>query len=111
MENTSLSPPPVEAHARQKPSGTKRNKISRACDECRKRKVLSHRLLDTLYHSQRAALEISIQIYRQILTFYSLLNLHRLNVMVLSHAIAVASRTLHVSLSNQPHDVVLPNNM
>ncbi|KAH8552350.1 fungal-specific transcription factor domain-containing protein [Umbelopsis sp. PMI_123] len=39
MENTSLSPPPVEAHARQKPSGTKRNKISRACDECRKRKV------------------------------------------------------------------------
>jgi Fungal Zn(2)-Cys(6) binuclear cluster domain len=40
MENTSLSPAPVEAQARQKPSGTKRIKISRACDECRKRKVL-----------------------------------------------------------------------
>ncbi|KAI8576634.1 hypothetical protein K450DRAFT_255980 [Umbelopsis ramanniana AG] len=39
MENTSLSPAPVEAQARQKPSGTKRIKISRACDECRKRKV------------------------------------------------------------------------
>jgi hypothetical protein len=39
MENPSLSPAPVEAQARQKPSGTKRIKISRACDECRKRKV------------------------------------------------------------------------
>lgn len=42
MGNPSLSPPPLppnEPQARQKPSGPKRIKISRACDECRKRKV------------------------------------------------------------------------
>jgi hypothetical protein len=52
MEKASLSPSPVETPARQKPSGTKRIKISRACDECRKRKVRNATTAVSVFYTQ-----------------------------------------------------------
>lgn len=84
MEKASLSPSPVETPARQKPSGTKRIKISRACDECRKRKV-------------RNVVPVVAVLYAQPTRMLNM-ELGRLNVMVLNPVIDAESQIPYVCL-------------